>query len=62
MSGSVAVAVVLIALLAELHLVAVAAHRRAARRRAFLAPLLITLYVAFAAVVAVTIGEALSVQ
>jgi hypothetical protein len=61
-SGSVAIAVVLLALLAELHLLAVAAHRRAARRRALLTPLLVTLYIAFAAVVAVTVGEALSLQ
>jgi hypothetical protein len=61
-NGGVAVALVLVALLAELHLLAVAGHRRSARRRELLAPLFVTLYVAFGAVVAVTIGEALAAQ
>ena len=61
-NGGVAVALVLVVLLAELHLLAVAGNRRVARRRWLLAPLFVTLYVAFGAVVAVTIGEALAAQ
>lgn len=62
MTGAVAVAVVLVVLLAELHVLAVARNRRIARRRQMLAPLMASLFLAFALVVAVTIGEALGAR
>jgi len=62
MTGAVAVTVLLVVLLAELHLLAVAGHRRAARRQPLLAPLMVSLFIAFGAVVAVTIGEALGAR
>jgi Na+/alanine symporter len=61
-TGAVAVAVLLVVLLAELHVLAVARNRRIARRRQMLAPLMASLYLAFALVVAVTIGEALGAR
>jgi hypothetical protein len=62
MTGAVAVAVLLVLILAELHLLAVARSRRAARRRNLLAPLMVSLFLAFGAVVAVTFGEALGAK
>jgi hypothetical protein len=59
MTGGVAISVLLVVLLAELHLLAVARNRRVARRRQLLAPLVAALFVVFAVVVTVTIGEAL---
>jgi len=58
MTGAAAVAVLLVLILAELHLLAVARSRRVARRRNMLAPLLASLFLVFGAVVAVTFGEA----
>jgi len=62
MTGAVAVAALLVAILTELHLLAVARNRRVARRRHMLAPLMASLFLVFAAVVAVTIGEALGAK
>lgn len=62
MTGAVAVSVLLVVLLAELHLLAVARNRRVARRRRLLAPLMASLFLVFAVVVAVTIGEALEAR
>jgi Na+/alanine symporter len=61
-TGAVAVAVLLVVLLAELHVLAVARNRRIARRRQLLAPLMASLFLVFALVVAVTIGEALGAR
>jgi hypothetical protein len=58
MTGGGAIAVLLVVLLTELHLFAVARNRRVARRREMLAPLMASLLLAFAVVVTVTIGEA----
>ena len=62
MTGAVAVTVLLVVLQAELHLLAVARNRRVARRRQLLAPLMASLLLVFAVVVAVTIGEALEAR
>jgi hypothetical protein len=62
MTDGVAVAVLLVVLLAELHVLAVARNRRAARRRQMLAPLVAALFLVFTLVVAVTIGEALGAR
>jgi hypothetical protein len=62
MTDGVAVAVLLVVLLAELHVLAVARNRRAARRRQMLAPLMAALFLVFTLVVAVTIGEALGAR
>jgi hypothetical protein len=56
MTGAAAVLLVLV--LVELHLLAVAGNRRVARRRYLLSPLLVSLLIAFAVTTAVTIGEA----
>jgi hypothetical protein len=61
-TGAVAVSVLLVVLLAEFHLLAVARNRRVARRRQLLAPLMASLFLVFAVVVAVTIGEALEAR
>ena len=62
MTGGVAVAVILVVLLAELHVLAVARNRRVARRRQMLVPLMWSLFLVFALVVAVTIGEAMGAK
>jgi Na+/alanine symporter len=62
MTGAVAVSVLLVAILAELHFFAVARNRRVARRRNMLAPLMAALFLVFGAVVVVTIGEALGAK
>lgn len=62
MTGGVAVAVLLVVLLAELHLLAVAGHRRVAQRRRMLVPLMSSLILVFVLVVGVTIGEAMGAK
>jgi hypothetical protein len=62
MTGAVAVTVLLVAILAELHLLAVAGDRTLVRSRRMLAPLLASLILVFVAVMAVTIGEALGAK
>jgi hypothetical protein len=60
MTGAVAILLVLV--LIELHLLAVAGNRRVARRRYLLAPLMVSLLIAFTVAAAVTIGEAAGVR
>jgi hypothetical protein len=61
-TGGVAASVVLVVLLAELHLLAVAQNCGVARRRRMLAPLMAALFLVFALAVAVSIGEALGAR